>query len=209
MNIFPFRVRFTKEGRLRFLSHHELMRLFERALRRSGLPVKMSEGFTPRPAVAFPVALATGIVSKDEVMEVELSDWVAPVKIRESLARQMPPEITILSVDAFSRGRREQVDYIEYEAELPEPPADLAARLEAFLALEEFVLERHRGEESKPVEIRRYVMDLGSDGAVVLMRIRNTDEGTARPDEVLRALGVDPDGRVRIVKTFTAMKVRA
>lgn len=209
MNIFPYRVRFTKVGRLRFLSHHELMRLFERALRRSALPVKMSEGFTPRPAVAFPVALATGIVSKDEVMEVELSGWVAPVKIQEALARQMPPEIGIVSVDAFARGRREQVDYIEYEAELPEPPADLPARVETFLAREEFVLERRRGEESKPVEIRRYVMDLDCEGPQVLMRIRNSDEGTARPDEVLRALGLEPDGRVRIVKTYTALKARA
>jgi hypothetical protein len=41
------------------------------------------------------------------------------------------------------------------------------------------------------------------------MRIRNTDEGTARPDEILRALGLEPDGTVRIVKTFTSLKRRA
>lgn len=208
-NIFPYRVRFAKGGRLRFLSHHELMRAFERALRRTGLPLRMTEGFNPHLIMAFPVALATGIESRDEVMELELSTWTAPKKIQEALAAQMPEGIAILGVEAFHRGAREQVDYVEVEATLPEPPDDLDARIDAFLERDSCVVERDRGAGAKPVEIRKYVMALDREGPIVLMRIQNTDGGTARPDEVLRALGLEPDGRVRIVKSFTALKRRS
>ena len=207
-NIFSYRVRFSKSGRLRFLSHHELMRAFERALRRTGLPLRMTEGFNPHLIMAFPVALATGIESRDEVMELELSTWTAPKKIESALAEQMPEGIAVSGVEAFHRGAREQVDYVEYEAALPEPPADLEARIEAFLDREECVVDRDRGAVVKSVEIRKYVMELDREGSAVLMRIQNTDGGTARPDEVLRALGLEPDGCVRIVKTFTALKRR-
>jgi hypothetical protein len=226
MNIFPYRVRFAKGGRLRFLSHHELMRLFERALRRSGLPLRMTEGFNPHPILAFPVALATGIESRDEVMELELSSWVAPARIRERMAAQMPEGIQILAAEAFHRSRREQVDFVEYEATLPSAPPDLAERIRAFLERAECWVERRRGPvvepsgteaaegpgteapSAKPVEVRRYVMALECEGAVVMMRIRNTDEGTARPDELLRALGLEPLGPIRVVKTFTALRPR-
>lgn len=209
MNIFPYRVRFTKAERLRFLSHHELMRVFERALRRTELPLRMTEGFNPHPILSFPVALGIGFESRDEVMELELASWIAPRKIQEQLGAQMPGGLQVLSVEAFHRRDREQVDYVEYEVKLPAPAEDLAARIEAFLAKAECVVERSRGAVSKPVEIRQYVMDLELESAVVMMRIRNTDTGTARPDEVLRALGVEPDGSVRIVKTLTALRRRS
>lgn len=208
-SIFPYRVRFTKGGRLRFLSHHELMRAFERALRRTNLPLRMTEGFNPHLIMAFPVALATGIESRDELMELELSAWTAPKKIEAALAAQLPEGLGVAGVEAFHRSAREQVDYVEYEAVLPEPPDDLDARIDAFLEREECAVERDRGEVVKTVEIRRYVMALDREGATVLMRIQNTDGGTARPDEVLRALGLEPDGRVKTVKTFTALKRRS
>ena len=73
MNIFSYRIRFTKTGRMRFLSHHDLMRLFERALRRTGLPLRMTEGYNPHPIISFPTALGLGIESLDEVLEFDVT----------------------------------------------------------------------------------------------------------------------------------------
>ena len=84
------RLTFRKEGALRFISHHDVMRTFERILRRTGLPLHASAGFNPRPRISFPAALGVGIASEGEVCEFDLDGWVAPDEIRERVAAQMP-----------------------------------------------------------------------------------------------------------------------
>src|SRR5204862_153823 len=101
MNIFSFRVRFSKTGKLRFLSHHDLMRLFERALRRTGMPLRMTEGYNPHPVLSFPTALGLGIESLDEVLEFELTSWTAPRQIEKLLGEQLPEGIRVASAEAF------------------------------------------------------------------------------------------------------------
>ena len=70
-------IRFEKGEALRFISHHDLMRAFQRAVRRAGLPVRLTEGFNPRPRIVFPVALEVGVASLDEVAEIELTQCIA------------------------------------------------------------------------------------------------------------------------------------
>ena len=207
MNIFPYRLRFTKTGKLRFLSHHDLMRLFERAIRRSALPLRMTEGFNPHPILSFPTALGLGIESLDEVLEFELSSWTAPAKIEAALGAQLPEGVKLVKVEAFARRDRSAIDYVEYEARLPEGvnPAD---RAREFMAKTELWIERKSDKGSKKVELRRYVIAIVTEPGRALLRIRVTDQGTAKPEEVLRAIGVEPGPDVRITKTFTQVGVR-
>ena len=208
MNIFPYRVRFTKTGRMRFLSHHDLLRLFERALRRSELPLRMSGGFNPRPLISFPTALGLGIESADEIMEFELSSWVSPKQIQERLAAQMPEGVGIASVETFARKDRSCIDFIEIEADAPGQTGGLDARIGEFLAKKELTIERKSDKGSKPVEIRRYVLALDHEGDRVFLHIRVTDQGTAKPEEVLRAIGIEIRPDVRIRKTYTELGTR-
>ncbi len=208
MNIFSYRVRFSKTGRMRFLSHHDLMRLFERALRRSGLPLRMTEGFNPRPLISFPTALGLGIESADEVMEFELSGWTAPRQIEKSLGGQLPEGVAVLSAEAFDRKRRSCVEFVEYEASCAGQEEGLDGRIRGFLDLKECPVERVSDKGSKTVEIRRYVMAVEHGEGRVFLRIRVTDQGTARPDEVLRTIGIRVDGSVRLKKTYTEVAER-
>ncbi|MEK7805655.1 MAG: TIGR03936 family radical SAM-associated protein, partial [Planctomycetota bacterium] len=75
------------------------MKVFERAIRRANIPIAMSKGFNPHPKLSLPLALSVGIVSKDEVLEVELLQSVPSGSLVESLGRQLPKEIQILSVE--------------------------------------------------------------------------------------------------------------
>ncbi len=209
MNIFSYRVRFTKTGRMRFLSHHDLMRLFERALRRTGLELRMTEGYNPHPVIAFPTALGLGIESLDEVLEFELTRWSAPKQIEKLLGEQLPEGVGIASAEAFDRKQRCAVSFVEYEAACPGQFEGLAARIQAFLALKECPVERVSDKGSKTVEIRQYVMALEAENDAVYLRIRITDAGTAKPEEVLRSVGLKIDENVRIKKTYTEMAVRA
>jgi radical SAM-linked protein len=205
MNIFPYRVRFSKTGKMRFLSHHDVLRLFERALRRTGLPLRMTEGYNPHPIIAFPTALGLGIESLDEVMEFELTSWTAPRAIQQQLAAQLPEGIAVTGVEAFARQARSCIDYVEYEASVPGQTGELDARIREFLAKKEAPVERKSDKGSKTVEIRQYVMALDHEGDKVFLRIRVTDAGTARPEEVLRAIGVET---LRIRKTYTEVGTR-
>jgi radical SAM-linked protein len=208
MNIFSFRVRFSKTGKLRFLSHHDLMRLFERALRRTGLPLRMTEGYNPHPVLSFPTALGLGIESLDEILEFELTSWTAPRQIEKVLGEQLPEGIAVRSVETFDRRDRSQVEYVEYEAACPGQAAKFPEGLARFLALKECPVERPSDKGSKTVEIRQYVLAADSEGDRAFLRIKVTDQGTAKPEEVLRAIGVTVDETVRIQKTYTELSVR-
>jgi radical SAM-linked protein len=208
MNIFSYRVRFTKTGKMRFLSHHDLMRLFERALRRTGLPLRMTEGYNPHPVIAFPTALGLGIESLDEVLEFELSSWTAPRQIEKSLGEQLPEGMGVRSAEAFDRKQRSYVAYVEYEASCAGQTDGLADRIRDFLALKECPVERVSDKGSKTVEIRQYVMALDVDADTVYLRVRITDQGTAKPEEILRSIGLKVDETVRLKKTYTEVAVR-
>ena len=208
MNIFPYRVRFTKTGRMRFLSHHDLMRLFERALRRSGMPLRMTEGYNPHPVISFPTALGLGIESLDEILEFELQSWVSPRQIEKLLGDQLPEGVSVVSAEPFERKRRSLVDFVEYEALCPGQGGGLEGGIRAFLERKEFEIERVSDKGARKVEIRRYVLAVDREGDRVFLRVRVTDQGTARPEEILRALGVRVDGMVRVKKTYTEVAIR-
>jgi len=209
MNIFSYRVWFTKTGKMRFLSHHDLMRLFERALRRTGLPLRMTEGYNPHPVIAFPTALGLGIESLDEILEFELTSWTSPKGIEKQLGEQLPEGVTIASAEAFDRKQRSYVNFVEYEAECPGQGEGIGDRIRAFLALKECPVERVSDKGSKTVEIRQYVMALDAENDRIYLRIRITDQGTAKPEEVLRSIRLKVDETVRLKKTYTEVSVRA
>jgi len=208
MNIFPYRVRFTKTGKMRFLSHHDLMRLFERALRRTGMPLRMTEGYNPHPVISFPTALGLGIESLDEILEFELQSWVSPRQIEKLLGDQLPEGVSVVSAEPFERKRRSLVDFVEYEALCPGQGGGLEGGIRAFLERKEFEIERVSDKGARKVEIRRYVLAVDREGDRVFLRVRVTDQGTARPEEILRALGVRVDGMVRVKKTYTEVAIR-
>ena len=80
------RIRFRKSGDLRLLSHHDLMRTFERMLRRAALPFRHSQGFHPNPRLVFALSLPLGVVGCEEVVELELDEVLPPDEMHERLA---------------------------------------------------------------------------------------------------------------------------
>ena len=101
------RIRFRKDGDLRLLSHHDLMRSFERMLRRAALPFRSPQGFHPKPRLVFALSLPLGVVGCEEVVELELDEMLPPEEVRERLVRQAPPGLEILqSAPHRLQGRR-------------------------------------------------------------------------------------------------------
>ncbi len=188
------RIRFKKEGDVRFISHHDLMRVFERALRRASLPVATSKGHNPRPRFSFPAALSVGYVGLNEVADVGLARWLAPVDFRRRLQGELPDGITVLSARTTPANPNRQPDELSYRIPLLAGHALSPECINAFLARSQVVVTRHRGNgRSKQVEIRQFVKALRLTGGAVHMLLACTNRGTARPEEVLEALGARQD----------------
>lgn len=204
-------IRFEKGEAVRFISHHDLMRAFQRAVRRAALPVRLTEGFNPRPRIVFPAALEVGIASLDEAAEVELTIWIQPQELRDRLALNMPPGLTIREVKELPSTRKgrtpQRMTYRLYLAE-----AGLILTQEA---LERALLEsalpflRVRPDKENPGKIKTLAVDLkplvaaaslDADARVLELAIAVTPQASARPLEVLSALTGTPLEQLKQVR---------
>ena len=186
------RLRFAKRGDLRMVSHHDLMRCLERALRRAAIPMATSQGFNPRPKVMFPLALALGIEGLREVVELELAEPMEPSELLRRLAEQSPAGLDWLEAEALGPGRATQVGVVRYSLDVPADRRDGARESVAtLLAAESRPYTRHRPDRTVEVDLRPSVLEAGLDaGGGLHFSLRMTPSGSARPEEVVDALGL-------------------
>ena len=183
------RIRFSKQGDVRFTSHHDTMRLFERALKRAALPVAMSEGFNPRPRLSLPMPLSVGMAGLNEVADVRLEGWIRPEEVRSRLQAELPEGIGINFVETIPSNANRQPREIAYRIPLLPGHGLTGAKIDELLQREEYVVQRRGKERSKKVEIRRFIKAVRLSEDAVLLLLAYGAEGTARPDEVMEALG--------------------
>jgi radical SAM-linked protein len=202
------RVRFAKLGDLSAISHLDLMRAFERALRRAGLPLRMSEGFNPHPRISFPAALGVGIEGTDEVMEFDLSDWVPKNDVERRLREQLPQGLELKQMELGDPHKiaqaREALFAIQPSAEIAADPRWAAAAVESLMARAEIPVERKRKGKMKTVNLRPLILSIQHEGETLIARVRAGNEGSVHPEELLVALGFDMTaerGEFRIIRT--------
>jgi radical SAM-linked protein len=202
-----YRIRFRKEGDLRLISHRDLVRTFERLLRRAGLALSMSEGFHPKPRMSFPSALAVGVTGLDEVLELELTDTPAPEALLATLAPHSPPGLVLSAAEALPEGtKKAQVRRVAYK--LPVPPDRRAAAEEAIarlLAESSHVVTREEGRA--PIDLRPLIEELTLVDGVLVIGVRAAAEGSARPREVLAAVGLADLEQQGLTLTRTRVEV--
>ncbi|WP_066632564.1 TIGR03936 family radical SAM-associated protein [Desulfolucanica intricata] len=93
-----YRVMFSKTGPTRYISHLDLLKAFERALRRAGLPMAFSQGFNPHPKISFAAPIPVGVSGEEEYMDIELTQELIPEKVKESLISAVPGGLKIKDV---------------------------------------------------------------------------------------------------------------
>lgn len=188
------RFHFRKGGSLRWVSHHDLMRTFERVLRRADIPFHRSQGFNPHPRLIFALSLPLGVVGCAEVAEVELDEVVPAEQIHQRLAAQCPPGLDILDVCSVPVRSSAQVRGLCYGVELPADRIDeTRRRASERMQAGECWIDRRRpsgGANSRRMDLRPFFRDLrvSGDPAWLEMDLWLTPAGTARPDEVLELL---------------------
>lgn len=210
MKIQRLRVTFARGDELKYITHLDLMRFWERALRRAGIPVAYSEGFTPHPQISLAAPLAVGTTSKAELMDVFLSERMTSKRLLADLSKQLPTGISLVSAEEVGLALpavQADVRFAEYEVDVPGVSAEAAEQAaERFLAQESVPWEHRREDEVRSYDIRTLVDRIDVAGARdgggvrLKMRLRNDNEGAGRPDQVAAALGFPPPERVHRTK---------
>ncbi len=200
-----WRVVFARDAAARFLAHLDAVTQWERALRRAGVPVALSQGNTPRPKLAFAAPLPLGMLGERELVDVVLAERLTLPALRARLEGQLPAGYRLVDLfdvwlgEPAAASRLAAADY--RVAVRGASAAELAEAAEALLAADSLERARPRGEgRSVAYDLRPLLLDLtvadapgpvaSGAPASVRMRLRHAPEGVAgRPDEVVLALG--------------------
>ena len=183
------RVRYAKRGRLRFTSHRDFARAFERAVRRSGVPIGFSSGFSPHPKISYANAAPTGSASEAEFLEIGLTEPRLPDDVREALDLALPPGLDILDVVVAGPGSlADRLEASEWLIELPgADPRPLSTAVTSFLAAEAITVDRMTKRGLRAIDIRGPVVALTAEGAAVRAVVR-TAVPTVRPEDIVAGL---------------------
>jgi len=193
------RLKFSRGEELKFLSHLDLMRLWERALRRAGLPLAYSEGFSPHPQIALAAPLSVGVTSEAELMDVFLSRWGPPQTFIFQVKKQLPHGIDVLEVWPIGLkvpSLQSQVRFVEYkvEVETEKECQEVESALQSFLSAKELPWHHLRDTGARYYDLRALVdnlwlIDCHDSLCVLGMRLRCDEKGAGRPEQVTKALG--------------------
>jgi radical SAM-linked protein len=201
------RIRFRKDGDLRWISHRDLVRAFERLLRRAELRLGMSEGFHPKPRMNFPSALSVGIRGEDEIAEIELAEAIEGPRLQQRLCDQAPPGLVIVQVDLLDEGQKKAHAVCQtFEISVPRH-----RRVETQAAIEELLARTtcplSRNGQASPIDIRPGLEQLHLDADRLRMRLTIGRQANVHPREILRILGLDDFEHEGCVLTRTAVEL--
>ena len=183
------RVRYAKRGRARFTSHRDFGRAFERALRRAGVPMAYSSGFSPRPRISYANEAPTGAASEAEYLEIALAAPCDPAHVQAALNAALPAGLDIVEVVSAPPGAlAEQLTGSRWQVALVGvEPADLRSAVDRFLAEREVQVTRMTKNGLRTFDARQAVVSLQvTDGGLLATMAHG--EPLVRPDDVLAAL---------------------
>jgi radical SAM-linked protein len=195
------RVKFSRGEEVKFISHLDIMRMWQRVFIRAGVPLAYSEGFNPHPRLSLAVPLALGVTSEAELMDVMLSRWFSPHSFSTAVGRQLPYGIEVLQVlntPLTLPSLQSQVRLAEYRVilETQKDRDDIEDAIASIMAKKELQWQHHRDTGIRYYDLRALIdqlrfIDLGDGRCTIDMRLRCDSSGSGRPEQVAAASGFD------------------
>lgn len=187
------------------------MRLFERALARTELPVRFSEGFNPRPKLSLPLPRPVGIATQADVLVVEFTQAVTCDQVVQQLTAQMPAGVKLEDAWIPQSSRPIQPETATYALELSTDNVHpVTEHLNELLAAESWLVHRDESvaRAGKSLDLREQLVDARLEGTLLQWTVRIGGSGSVRPAEVLTVLGLDPgQWQHRVQRTAIAWRV--
>ena len=195
------RIRFRRGEEVKYISHLDIMRLWQRTFNRAGVPLAYSEGFNPHPRMSLAAPLALGVTSEAELMDIVLAKWSSPHSFTESVSRQLPRGIEILQVYNTAMtipSLQSQVRHAEYTVELETEKGqkDIESAIASLLAKENLPWQHQRDTGPRHYDLRTLIDDLWLTSwrrgyCSIGMRLHCDSNGSGRPEQVAAALGFE------------------
>ncbi len=193
-----WRVTFGKGTPIKYISHLDLCKTWERVLRRAGVPVAYTQGFNPQPKIQLAAALPVGYISSVEVMDVILEQPMQGTELVSRLRAVVPVGLTVTGahqVDPNACALQSSLRQVEYRVRLNAwvSPEEVAGCIKDFLAADHFEQHRVRKQRTEKIDLRPLVDDIQLEAHeegefVVWMRVSAGPLGNVRPETVLEAL---------------------
>ena len=197
--MYRLRVRFSRGQEVKFISHLDIVRLWQRALHRAGIPLAYSEGFSPHPRISLAAPLPVGVTSEAELMDILFQKQASPHFFTAAVSQQLPAGIKILQVYPMALtlpSLQSQVSYAEYkvDVEREKEPDDIESALTSLLAVEHLPWHHQRDTGQRSYDLRPLIDDLWlidwhHPYYTIGMRLRCDSSGSGRPEQVTAALG--------------------
>jgi radical SAM-linked protein len=191
-------VKFKVLGNLRFLSHAEMVRVFQRACVRGGIKVLYSEGFNPRLKLSLPLPRSVGIEVDDDLLclQIEKSTGDLCTSVKTRLSEQLPEGFELLTVRTAKAKASIQPCLAVYLLVVREEylNEELKSRIKRLLASENLNLQRRMGPENskfKNVDVRPFLKSIELDDAGMAVECKISLAGSIRVDEILELLELD------------------
>lgn len=211
MKVQRLRITFTRGEEMKYITHLDLMRFWERALRRAALPIAYSEGFTPHAQISLAAPLPVGTTSEAELMDVFLSEHVMPKRFLADTSKQLPAGVSVVSAQEIGLALpavQADVRFAEYDVDVPAVARDDAAvAVDHFLAATSVPWEHKREDEVRSYDIRPLVdridvleAESPAEGVTLHLRLRSDNQGAGRPEQVVAALGLPQPARIHRTK---------
>ncbi|HEY2506220.1 MAG TPA: TIGR03936 family radical SAM-associated protein [Streptosporangiaceae bacterium] len=191
-------VRYAKRGRMRFASHRDIARAVERGVRRAGLPVAHSAGFSPHPKISYAGGAPTGAASEAEFLEISLTARLVPADVRDALDAALPEGLDVLEVTDLAVAPAPRLEASEWQVILPGvAPERAALAVQDFLAADTAEVERLTSNGVRRLDTRAGVVTLEVDrraaaseaaGCAILRMVVRHLTPAVRPEDILVAL---------------------
>lgn len=196
--MYRLRVRFKRGEEIKFISHLDLIRLWQRALHRARLPLTYSKGFSPHPRISLAVPLAIGVTSEAELADIFLDRPVSPHFFTAALSQQVPPGIEIVQVypiPPHQPSLQSQASFAEYAVTIAtdQEAKEIEANIAGLLSAEKLPWQHQRDTGTRSYDLRALISDLWlierrPPYCTIGMRLRCDNSGSGRPEQVALAL---------------------
>ena len=188
------RVKFSKEGAVKFIGHLDVMRYFQKAIRRAGIDVAYSEGFSPHMIMSFAAPLGVGVTSTGEYFDMELKSAVSSRQMEDAFNAQMAEGIRVLSVREIPQGKAHAAmslvaaaDYLVSFREGKAPAAGWQDRVRQFLDQKEIVILRKTKRSEKETDIRPWIYQMEVRQDAIFLQLAAGSVHNLKPELVLEA----------------------
>ncbi len=193
MDNIKLRITFSKTGRARFISHLDLNRTMQRALKRARIPIWYTEGFNPHAYIMFPLALSLGVDSKCELMDISITEDIDFKKIKESLNSVLPEGLQVINV-ALQDKKHTEIAFSEYRIVLSADCDNerLLEEFKSFLNLEKIEVEKKTKKKGiSLIDIKPLIIVLSANvcdnGVEIMLRLPSGTSTNINPSLVIDA----------------------